>query len=66
MKYKIELEFDVDDSKTHPTIGLLAYYLERNTIPILNTIFDDIPKNLFVPDEVMTYKVTEAKQLNDK
>lgn len=63
MKYRIELEFDVDDSKIHPTIGLLAYYLEKNTIPILNTIFDDMPKKLFVPDEVMTYKVTEAKQL---
>ena len=72
MKYKVELEFDIDDSKSYPSIYMFGYYLERNMNALCNHIFedwndDDTPKNLgFVPDEIMTYKVINIKELKDK
>ena len=68
-KYRVELEFDVDEQK----IGLymLAYYLERNEYPIINKIFedyndDDTPKNFgFVPDEVCCYRITKITEIKD-
>ncbi len=69
MKVKVELEFDVNED--YITKYMLAYYLERNSLHLVNCIFedwndDDTQKSFgFVPDEQCSFKVTNVEEIKD-
>ena len=69
MKIKVELEFDVNED--YITKYMLAYYLERNSLHLIEYIFDDWNDDDtktewgFTPDSECSYKVTNVEEIKD-
>lgn len=70
-KYRVELEFDIDESRI--TLPLLTYYLGYNQYQIQNAIFLDYDENDkptykygIIPDRDCSFKVVRVEDVTDK